>query len=287
MPAVNEETGNRPKTEGTRAQIYDFVFESDTPMSKNFDIVLIISILLSVIVVMLDSVSTIEAVHGQLLFNLEWFFTILFTIEYLLRIGCVENRSKYAFSLFGIVDFLAIIPSYVSLFLPGSQFLLTIRILRVLRIFRILKLVKYVSEAELLLKALQSSRQKITVFLFSVLTLVVILGSLMYLIEGEDNGFVSIPHSIYWAIVTLTTVGFGDIVPQTALGRTLASFVMILGYSIIAVPTGIVTVEAGFASMEARKRKYQCQCHGCGNPENDENAIFCKICGEKLYDNRY
>lgn len=285
MPAANKETSNRPKTEGTRTQIYDLMFESDTSMAKNFDIILITSILLSVIVVMLDSVSTIKLVHGELLHNLEWFFTILFTIEYLLRIVCVENKSRYVFSFFGIIDLLAIIPSYLSLFLPGSQFLLIIRVLRVLRIFRVLKLVKYVSEAELLIKALKTSRQKITVFLFFVLTLVVILGSLMYLIEGGENGFTSIPISIHWAIVTLTTVGYGDIVPKTPLGISLASLVMILGYSIIAVPTGIVTVEAAFASMEEKKRKYQC-C-GCGNPENDENALFCKICGEKLHDNRF
>jgi voltage-gated potassium channel len=194
----------------------------------------------------------------------------------------VEKKGKYAFSLFGIVDLLAIIPSYLSLFLPGSQFLLIIRVLRVLRIFRVLKLVKYIREADRFLKALHASRQKITVFLFSVLTLVVILGSLMYLIEGEENGFTSIPMSIHWAIVTLTTVGYGNIVPKTPLGIGLASFVMILGYSIIAVPTGIVTVEAGFASMEARRRKYLCRV--CGNPENDENALFCKICGENLHD---
>ena len=280
MPAMNKEASNRPKTEGIRTQIYDFMFESNTSLGKNFDILLITSILLSVIVVMLDSVSTIKLIHGQLLYNLEWFFTIIFTIEYLLRIVCVENRSRYVFSFFGIIDLLAIIPSYLSLLLPGSQFLLIIRVLRVLRIFRVLKLAKYVSEAELLIKALKTSRQKVTVFLFFVLTLVVILGSLMYLIEGEENGFTSIPISIHWAIVTLTTVGYGNIVPKTPLGISLASIIMLLGYGIIAVPTGIVTVEAAFASMEERRRKYR--CHNCGNPENDENSLFCKICGDKL-----
>ncbi|WP_406660336.1 ion transporter [Methanolobus sp. ZRKC3] len=281
MPALNSDNPkNRPKTESWKTQLYDLIFGSDTPTAKNFDILLIVSILISVIVVMLDSVASIKADHGQLLYNLEWFFTIIFTVEYLLRLICVESKAKYAGSIFGIVDLLAIIPSYLSLFLPGSQFLLVIRILRVLRIFRVLKLVKYVSEAELLLRALRASKQKITVFLFSVLTLVVILGSLMYLIEGEENGFTSIPRSVYWAIVTLTTVGFGDIVPQTALGRTLASFVMILGYSIIAVPTGIVTTEIQSATRQMRTRRSR-HC-SCGNSENDGDALFCKICGKEL-----
>ncbi|MEZ5334239.1 MAG: ion transporter [Methanolobus sp.] len=280
---IDRYSDNRPDTNNWRGKLYDIIFESDTPFGKNFDLLLIISILLSIFAVMLDSVSSIRTAHGTLLYNIEWFFTILFTIEYTLRMICVKSRIRYATSLFGIVDLLAIIPTYLSLFLPGSQFLLVIRILRVLRIFRILKLVKYMNEAELLTGALKASRRKITVFLFTVLALVVILGSLMYLIEGEENGFTSIPFSIFWAIVTLTTVGYGDLVPKTPLGIALASVVMIIGYSIIAVPTGIVTAEISFASMEERDRKrIKVVCGNCGNQDNDKDAIFCKHCGTKL-----
>ncbi|WP_340819968.1 ion transporter [Methanolobus sp. WCC4] len=274
---------NRPGEENWKSRLYDIIFEADTPAGKNFDIVLIVSILLSVLAVMLDSVSSFRSAHGTFLYNVEWFFTILFTIEYALRLICVKSRARYATSLFGMVDLLAIIPTYLSLFLPGSQFLLVIRILRVLRIFRILKLVKYLNEAEMLIEALKASSRKITVFLFTVLTLVIILGSLMYLIEGEKNGFTSIPLSIYWAIVTLTTVGFGDLVPHTTLGRTLASVVMILGYSIIAVPTGIVTAEMSLASIDARERaRPKITCEHCGNQNNDTDARFCKYCGTGL-----
>lgn len=281
MPETNNAyRGNRPGESKWRGELYDIIFEAETPAGKYFDLLLIVSIILSVIVVMLDSIGSVRNSHGQVLHDLEWFFTIIFTIEYFLRLLCVRNRIKYAASPLGIVDLIAIIPTYMSLFLPGSQFLLVIRVLRVLRIFRVLKLVHYVSEAEMLARALRASRQKITVFLFTVLTLVIILGSLMYLIEGEENGFTSIPTSIFWAIVTLTTVGFGDIVPQTPLGRTLASVIMILGYSIIAVPTGIVTSEISFASMEERKRtRPQRICPECGNPEHDNDALFCKHCG--------
>lgn len=274
---------NKPDGNNWRSRLYEVIFEADTPAGKNFDIILIVSILLSVVAVMLDSVKSFRLAHGDLLYNIEWFFTIIFTIEYLLRMLCVKSKTKYAISLFGIVDLLAIMPTYLSLFLPGSQFLLVIRILRVLRIFRILKLVKFLDEAELLVSAMKASRRKITVFLFTVLTLVVILGSLMYLIEGEENGFTSIPFSIYWAIVTLTTVGYGDVVPKTPLGITLSSVIMIIGYSIIAVPTGIVTAEISFASIEEReKKRLKIVCNNCGNDKNDSDARFCKNCGTKL-----
>ena len=284
MAAYQERySDNRPDTDNWRGRLYDIIFEADTPAGKNFDVFLIACILLSVLVVMIDSVHSLRSQHETLLHNIEWFFTILFTIEYILRLVCVKSKSKYATSVFGIVDLLAIIPTYMSLFIPGSQFLLTIRILRVLRIFRILKLVKYLNEAELLIRALRSSRQKITVFLFAVLTLVVILGSLMYLIEGEENGFTSIPMSIHWAIVTLTTVGYGNIVPQTPLGIALSSVVMIMGYSIIAVPTGIVTAEISFASLEQRRKaEKKPVCNNCGNQDNDIDAVFCKLCGTRL-----
>ncbi|MBN2111215.1 MAG: ion transporter [Methanosarcinaceae archaeon] len=284
MAAIdNENRDNRPGSSKWRSALYDVIFEADTPAGKDFDLLLIVSILLSVFVVMLDSIGSMRMVYGQLIYELEWFFTILFTIEYVLRIICVRDRTKYILSPFGIVDLVSIVPTYLSLFLPGSQFLLVIRVLRVLRVFRVLKLVQYVSEAEMLSRALRASRQKITIFLFTVLTLVVILGSLMYLIEGEENGFTSIPTSIFWAIVTLTTVGFGDIVPQTPLGRILASVIMILGYSIIAVPTGIVTSEISFASIEERKRnKPERTCVSCGYSDHDTDALFCKRCGKRL-----
>ena len=276
-------SNNRPEINNWRSRLYDVIFEADTPAGKNFDLLLIVSILLSVVAVMLDSDRVFRSEHGVLLYNIEWFFTILFTAEYVLRLICVKSKLRYSTSLFGIVDLLAIVPTYLSLFLPGSQFLLVIRILRVLRIFRILKLVKYLNEADLLITALKASRRKITVFLFTVLTLVVILGSLMYLIEGGENGFTSIPASIYWAIVTLTTVGYGDTVPQTPLGMALSSVVMILGYSIIAVPTGVVTAEISFASMEERdRRRTRLVCDNCGNNNNDSDALFCKLCGTKL-----
>ncbi len=263
-----------------RHRLYIIIFEADTPAGKAFDIVLIAAILLSVLVVMLDSVNR---VHQQFLgvFNgLEWLFTILFTIEYLARLYCARHPAKYATSFFGVVDLLAILPTYLGLLLPGSHYLSVIRVLRVLRIFRVLKLVQYLGEARLLLRALKASQRKITVFLFTVLTLVIILGSLMYIIEGEEHGFTSIPRSIYWAIVTLTTVGYGDISPQTPLGQALSSLVMILGYSIIAVPTGIVTVEAARASQEEKSR--QRRCPGCGASGHDADARFCKYCGHPL-----
>lgn len=274
---------NRPLCEGWRTKAYDIIFEADTPAGKAFDILLIISILLSVLVVMMDSSAPIRNEYGETLYLLEWFFTILFTIEYIFRLMSVRSKRKYATSLFGVVDLVAVIPTYMSLLIPGSQFLLVIRVLRVLRIFRVLKLVQYMNEADLLMRAMRASRRKITVFLFTVLALVTITGSLIYILEGESRGFTSIPMSIYWAIVTMTTVGYGDIVPQTAIGKVLASFVMILGYSIIAVPTGIVTSEMSFASMEERRRlSSKKECAKCRYQGHDADALFCKLCGGEL-----
>jgi voltage-gated potassium channel len=259
-----------------RQALHEIIFEADTFAGRLFDVVLIISILLSVAVVMLDSVRGIHNTAGDIFYMLEWFFTLLFTIEYVLRLLLVGRPLKYAFSFYGIVDFLGFIPTYISLILPGSQYLTVIRILRVLRIFRILKLVAYIGEARLLKQALRASRRKITVFIFTVLTLVIILGSFMYLIEGPAHGFTSIPTSIYWAIVTLTTVGYGDISPQTAFGQTLAALIMILGYAIIAVPTGIVTVEMATAS--GKKISTQA-CPSCSAEGHDKDAKYCKYCG--------
>lgn len=262
-----------------RDKIHEIIFEADTPLGKLFDVVLIVCIIASVLVVMLDSVDSIGSEYARLFYILEWFFTILFSIEYVLRLISVKRPLKYATSFFGIVDLLTVIPTYIDLFLPGARFLLAIRILRVLRIFRILKLAKYVGEANLLMTAIRASSRKITIFLFSVVTLVVILGSMMYLVEGTQNGFTSIPKSIYWAIVTLTTVGYGDVAPQTSLGQALSVVVMIMGYSIIAVPTGIVTVEMA----QAFKGNFSTRsCNTCSCEGHDLDAKYCKSCGSEL-----
>jgi len=275
---MNDSSNNQNRT-NWRFKLHEIIFEADTTSGKWFDIILIISIILSVIAILLDSIMAINQKYGQQLFVIEWFFTILFTIEYILRLTCVRRPIRYTTSFFGVIDLLAILPTYISLILPGGQYLIVIRILRVLRIFRVLKLVKYLSEARILMHALRESRRKVTVFLFTVFTLVVIFGSLMYLIEGGTNGFTSIPRSIYWAIVTLTTVGYGDISPQTVLGQMIASAVMIFGYAIIAVPTGIVTVELS----KAQTKKVSTQaCPDCSAEGHDPDAKFCKICGEKL-----
>ena len=262
-----------------RDWIHEVIFEADTPLGKLFDILLIVSIVLSVVMVMLDSVSSINIEYGYLLHRLEWFFTILFTIEYILRLICTSRPLSYATSFFGIIDLLAITPTYLSLILPGTQFLLVIRVLRVLRIFRILKLAHYLGEANLLILSLRASGRKITVFLFTVLLLMIIFGSLIYIIEGEANGFTSIPRSIYWAIVTMTTVGYGDISPKTDLGQALASLVMIIGYCIIAVPTGIVSAE-----IIHRHNIMICNrpCPGCGACDHEHDSTYCRHCEEEL-----
>lgn len=259
--------------------LHEIIFEADTRAGKFFDIILIISILLSVTAVMLDSVQPIQLKYGSLLYAIEWLFTVLFTGEYLLRLVCVGRPLRYATSFFGIVDLLAIVPTYLSLILPGSQYLLVIRILRVLRIFRVLKLVQYLGEARVLTQALKASGRKIIVFLLAVITIAVIFGSLMYLIESVENGFTSIPRSIYWAIVTLTTVGYGDISPQTNLGQFVATLIMIMGYGIIAVPTGIVTVE--MSRVQDRKVSTQA-CPECSAEGHDSDAKYCKYCSAKL-----
>lgn len=262
-----------------RRVLHEVIFEADTPAGKWFDVILIICILFSVIVVMLDSTASVRNVHGELLHTMEWFITILFSIEYVLRIVSVGKPVRYVTSFFGIVDLLAILPTYLSLVIPGSQFLAVIRVLRVLRIFRVLKLVQYLAEARVLMQALLASRRKITIFLSTVITLVIVLGSLMYIIEGESNGFTSIPRSIYWAIVTLTTVGYGDISPRTGLGQTFAALIIILGYSIIAVPTGIMSAELARATDKPVTNQ---ACPECSAEGHDKDAIHCKYCGAKL-----
>lgn len=267
---------------GFRERLRVIIFEAETPAGRAFDVVLIVAILSSVTAVMLESVAGIRAEYGGMLYGLEWAFTILFTIEYVLRLYCVKKPLKYATSFFGVVDLLAILPTYLDLLFPSAHFISVIRILRVLRVFRVLKLVQYVRESTLLVRALYASRRKITVFLFSLLAMMVILGSIMYVIEDAEAGFSSIPQSIYWAIVTMTTVGYGDVSPATPLGKAVASFVMVLGYSIIAVPTGIVTAEiaravgGGSASTQG--------CPACGREGHDADASHCKHCGAPLHD---
>lgn len=262
-----------------RERLHEIIFGTETAQGKAFDIGLLILIIASVLAVVLESVDSLRSSYGPWLRTFEWVVTVAFTIEYLLRLYCVDKPWRYARSFFGIVDVLAILPTYLSLIIPGAQSLLVIRGLRLLRVFRVLKLVQFVGEASQLRVALQASLRKIIVFLGAVLAVVVIVGSLMYLIEGEEHGFTNIPVSIYWAIVTMTTVGYGDIAPQTALGKMLASVIMILGYGIIAVPTGIVSVElAGAARMTVSARA----CPGCGAHGHDHDARHCKFCGAEL-----
>lgn len=260
-----------------RRVLYEVIFQSDTLAGKLFDVALIVCILLSVAVVMLDSVQSIHEQYKGLLYGLEWFFTVLFTVEYVLRLYCVRHAGRYARSFFGVVDLLAILPTYLSLFFFESRYLLVIRVLRVLRIFRVLKMAHHVQQADLIIDALTASRRKILVFLSAILTLVVIIGAVMYLVEGPERGFTSIPISIYWAVVTLTTVGYGDISPKTPVGQGLAIVVMLLGYSIIAVPTGIVTSHIVRAPKKGERR-----CPECGRVGHDADAAYCKQCGQKL-----
>ncbi len=276
---------NRPRNGPEwRGRLFEILFEAEDGPGRTFDIVLILTILASVVVVMLDSVDSIVSRHGFLLHFLEWVFTIAFTIEYAARLASVRSKRRYALSFFGIIDLLSIIPTYLSLLLPGSQMLATIRVLRVLRIFRVLKLVRYMGEARTLARAMAASRYRIIVFLIAVMTLVVVLGSIMYLIEGEDAGFTSIPAAVYWAVVTLTTVGFGDITPNTPVGQFLASLIMLMGYGMIAVPTGIVSIELAYATHAAgtggsASGTQDNVCTACRTGGHDNDARFCKKCG--------
>ncbi len=264
-----------------RHGLHTIIFEADTPGGKAFDVALLGAIVLSIVAVCLESVVEIQARHGPLLRTIEWTLTVLFTLEYLLRLICVGRPIRYAKSFFGVVDLLAILPTYLSLVFAGTQSLIVIRALRLLRIFRILKLGHFLGEAAMLREALRASARKIIVFLGAVLTIVVIVGAMMYLVEGgEDSGFTNIPQSMYWAIVTLTTVGYGNIAPVTALGRFLAALVMILGYAIIAVPTGIVSVE--MASVTQKMKVSTQVCPQCAKEGHDVDARHCKTCGATL-----
>ncbi|MDP3434855.1 MAG: ion transporter [Bacteroidota bacterium] len=258
-----------------RKRLYNIIFEHDTKAGKLFDIILLWLILLSVTVVIIESIPEYHANFFSEFYLIEWVFTSLFSIEYLLRIWSSPKPWKYIFSFWGLVDILAILPTYIDLMSPSYHYLLTVRIFRLLRVFRILKLVRFNKEARVLLEAIKGSSYKISVFLLAVISMVTILGTLMYVVEGNENGFTSIPQSIYWAIVTVTTVGFGDIVPRTVLGQFLSSVAMIIGYSIIAVPTGIITVEL------SKNKSTSSKCKNCSS-ENPENAQFCNQCGEKI-----
>lgn len=262
-----------------RNHLERIIFEVDTPAGRLFDVVLLVTIALSTFVVILESVPSIRAEYGGVLRAAEWVFTLLFTVEYVLRLATARNPRRYALSFFGFVDLLAVMPTYVSLVWTGTQSLVVVRGLRLLRVFRVLKLAQYLGEARALGQALRRSRPKITVFLLAVVTVVLVVGALMYLIEGEKNGFSSIPVSMYWAIVTMTTVGYGDIAPKTVPGRLLASALMILGYGIIAVPTGIVSVELAEQARQARAAR---TCPGCGAHGHDSDAGHCKYCGAIL-----
>ncbi len=262
-----------------RKKTYSVIFESDTPPGKIFDIILLVIILISVFVVILESVPQLQDDYWPLFRIIEWTVTIIFSIEYLLRIWSARKPIAYIFSFYGVIDFLSVVPTYIAFFITGAQSLLIIRAIRLLRVFRILKITRYTNESRMLTRALIASRVKISVFLFTVLTIVLIIGTVMYLIEGADAGFTSIPRSIYWAIVTLTTVGYGDITPQTAIGQFISGFVMILGYAIIAVPTGIVT---GELVQSAKNYDMSRICSQCGSSAHEKDALYCKHCGEKL-----
>lgn len=264
-----------------REKIHEIIFEADTRVGKVFDVLLLVFILLSLVVVMLDSVIPIHEKYLTELYAIEWFFTIVFSIEYILRIIAVRNPWKYIFSFYGVIDFVSTIPTYLIFIIPGGfHFLQIFRVLRFLRLFKIFKLGRFTTEAKLLGQAMKDSREKIIVFLVAVLCMAMILGSLMYVVEGRANGFTSIPRSIYWAIVTLTTVGFGDISPVTPLGQFVASIIMIMGYGIIAVPTGMVT--AGVIKRNNFNNTKSCK--SCSKEGHEDDATYCKFCGEHLFD---
>jgi voltage-gated potassium channel len=264
---------------GLRYRLYRLIYHHDAPDERNFDLVLILAILASVLVVLLDSVGSIKARWHGVLYAAEWFFTVLFTVEYAVRLWTVRRPLRYATSFFGVIDLLSILPTYLSLFFPASASLLVVRSLRLLRVFRVLKLVEYSGEAGILVDALLRSRRKILVFLSAILTVVIIFGAIMYVIEGPEHGFHSIPTGMYWAVVTMATVGFGDIAPGTPLGRFVTSILILIGYSVIAVPTGIYTAEL---ASSLRPQRRQVRCVECGLPEHEQDAWHCRKCGRAL-----
>ncbi len=267
-----------------RSWLYRTIFEAETPAGRGFDEVLLVVILLSVLAVILESDPVLRVLWDRPFDVLEWTFTLLFTLEYLLRLLCVAHPLRYARSFFGVVDLLSIVPSFLGLLVSGAHVFLVVRVLRLMRIFRVLKLSEYLQESQLLWNALAASRRKISVFLLTIVTLVVIIGAVMYVIEGPERGFRSIPVGIYWAIVTITTVGYGDVTPVTPIGRFVAGAVMLLGYSIIAVPTGIITSEIGAANQRQRAALPETTvvCRSCHREGHDQDARHCKYCGAGL-----
>ncbi len=263
-----------------RQRLYEIIFEADTRTGRLFDFVLLGAILVSVLAVILESVTAIRAQYASWLIGIEWFFTVLFTLEYIARLYTVERKRVYATSFLGIVDLLSILPTYLALFFTGAQSLMVIRSIRLLRIFRILKLPRFIGESQSLVAALKSSRHKIIVFLLTVITTVIIMGTIMYLVEGPENGYTSIPRSIYWSVVTMTTVGYGDISPRTDFGQLLASMLMIMGYGVIAVPTGIVSAE--MISLKSREKLSTQVCPNCLKDGHDNDAVFCKYCSARM-----
>ncbi|KAF1014649.1 MAG: Cyclic nucleotide-gated potassium channel [Stenotrophomonas maltophilia] len=271
---------------GWRRYWFDIIYRNDTRPSRNFDLLLVVAIIASVVTVMIDSVQHLHLRWADGLYVVEWAFTVMFTLEYLLRLAVVKRPLRYAVSIWGIIDLLAILPAYLSLFVPGAQSLLVVRALRILRVFRILKLTRYIEESGVLMEALWRSRRKVLVFLFTVITITIIAGALMYTIEGPNHGFTSIPSSMYWAVVAMATVGFGDIVPQTVLGRFVTSVLILIGYSIIAVPTGIYTAELASTlhDNEQAARRDARGCPHCGLEGHEPDARHCRRCGDPLPD---
>lgn len=267
-----------------RIKLYNIIYEADTPLGKLFDVVLLVLIVFSIILVMMESVSSINIKYHDQFYIAEWVITVFFSIEYILRTITIDKPRKYIFSFYGIVDLLSTIPSYIIYFVGGSNMFLAVRALRLLRVFRILKITRYIGESNKLMEALKNSRAKISIFLFAVLIVCIITGTLMYLVEGPENGFTNIPISIYWCIVTLTTVGFGDIHPLTPLGRFIASLIMIIGYGVIAVPTGIVGAEVS-KEMSKKDGLKPHVCPNCGEQEHKVASEFCHNCGKKLNEN--
>ena len=274
------------KPTGIRQTIYDVIFGYESRAGKLFDLILIVLIISSVTAVLFDSVASFHEQYGDFLYRLEWLFTILFTTEYVLRLYSTPNKLKYIFSFYGIIDLVSILPTYIAFLFPSAVYLIVIRIMRVLRIFRILKLMRYMGEANMLYSALVQARRKILVFLFSVVNLIIIFGALMFIIEGPENGFDNIPQSIYWAIVTITTVGYGDISPHTPIGQFVAAIAMICGYAVIAVPTGIIGAEL-MAQVQQRSQKpiNDSVCVGCKAAGHDLDARHCKYCGSLIHHN--
>ena len=262
-----------------KQRLRTIIFGTDTPEGKAFDIALLVSIVASIILICLDTIDSLHHAYGELFLIGEWMFTVIFTLEYVLRLYCSQNRFHYARSFFGIVDLLSILPSYLALIFPAANFALAIRVLRLFWVFRVLKLLRFLADGNLLLKAMLQSSRKVFMFFFSVSLIILVLSVVMYVIEGPNNGFSSIPKSMYWTIVTITTVGYGDITPQTPLGQAIAALTMLIGYSIIAIPTGILTAEISHEMVKVRDLR---KCSNCGKKGHDNDAQFCNHCGSEL-----